>query len=85
MYKELLGQLESQIDFLSKSKDQIRTQMNDHESKRMLKAKDNAEHSLQDATQSYMKAAHYIEVIDDKMAKTLKTRAISDKLKQLEA
>ena len=32
-----------------------------------------------------MKAAHYREVIDEKMAKTLKTRAISDKLKQLEA
>ncbi len=85
MYRDLLGQLESQIDFLNKSKEQIRNQMNEHETKRMLKAKENAEQSLQEATQSYMKAAQYIEFIDEKMAKTLKTRAISDKLKQLEA
>ena len=32
-----------------------------------------------------MKAATHLEEIDQKMAKTIKTRAISDKLKQLEA
>jgi hypothetical protein len=35
MYKELIGQLESQIEFLAKSKEQIRLQMNEHEQKKM--------------------------------------------------
>jgi hypothetical protein len=51
----------------------------------MVKAKEEAEKSLQDGSQSYLKAATYLEEIDQKMAKTIKTRAISDKLKQLEA
>ena len=46
MYKELIGQLESQIEFLSKSKEQIRIQMNDHEQKKMGQAKEQAEQAL---------------------------------------
>lgn len=51
----------------------------------MVKAKEEAEKSLQEGSQSYLKAATHLEEIDQKMAKTIKTRAISDKLKQLEA
>ena len=84
-YKSNLELLESQIKFLEASKEQYRSLIQERDSKNMERARDKADEALSKATAAYIQANQSIEKIDDKMSQTMKTRAISDKLKQLES